>query len=100
MAACGGGGEGAIDTLPPIRTTTTSSTTTTTPDSRRHFYEVKPGDNLSEIARSYQVPRSEIVKLNGLSNNGELLQVGQIIEIPTDVVLDDTLPPPTESTDP
>jgi LysM repeat protein len=33
------------------------------------------------------VPASEIVKLNNLPDNGNLIQVGQLLEIPTDVVL-------------
>lgn len=96
--ACGAGSDDAAGTLPPIRTTTTTSTTTTTPDSRRIFYEVQAGDNLSDIARRYQVPRAEIVTLNGLENNGEVIQVGQTLEIPNDMRLDMTLPPDPEAT--
>jgi len=91
--ACGADSGAGAGTLPPIRTTTTTSTTTTTPDSRRIFYEVKSGDNLSDIARSYQVPPQQIVVLNGLTDGGQTLQVGQVLEIPNDVRLDLTLPP-------
>ena len=91
VAACGAESGDALDTLPPIRTTTTISTTTTTPDMRRIFYEVKSGDYLSDIARRYKVTVSSIMELNGLST--DVLQVGQELEIPNDLRLDDTLPP-------
>lgn len=90
--ACGSSDGSAIETLPPIRTTSTIATTSTSIDTRRRFYEVKAGDNLAEIARRFAVPRGEIVKLNNLLNDGSLLQVGQILEIPTDIVLIDDLP--------
>jgi LysM repeat protein len=98
---CGSSDGDAFDQLPPIRTTTSSSTTTTLVDDRRKFYEVRAGDNLAEIARSFQVPRSEIVKINRLPNNGEIIQIGQILEIPTNVVLVASLPTidPTATTE-
>ena len=95
---CGSSEGAAFDTLPPIRTTTSTSTTTTLVDDRRMFYEVKAGDNLAEIARRFQVPKSEIVRINRLLNNGEIIQIGQILEIPTDVVLVDELPTPISTT--
>ena len=99
VPACGPSASGAAETLPPIRTTTSTTTTTTTPDSRRKFYEVKPGDNLAVIARSFDVPATEIVKLNQLLDGGETLQIGQILEIPQDVVMVETLPTePSSST--
>ena len=75
---------------------------TTTPDSRRRFYEVKPGDNLAVIARSFDVPASEIVRINQLVDGGETLQIGQILEIPTDVVMVESLPtdPPSSTSEP
>ena len=102
MTACGPTASGAAETLPPIRTTTSTSTTTTTPDDRRRFYEVKRGDNLAVIARSFDVPPSEIVRLNHLTDGGQTLQIGQVLEIPTDVVMVYDLPtePPTSSSEP
>jgi hypothetical protein len=94
VAGCGSSQGDAFDTLPPIRTTTSTTTSTTLVDARRRFYEVKSGDNLAEIARSFQVPRSEIVRINRLPNDGEIIQIGQVLEIPTDVVLIDSLPTP------
>jgi hypothetical protein len=94
---CGSSEDDAFDTLPPIRTTTSTTTSTTLVDDRRKFYEVQPGDNLAEIARSFEVPRSEIVRINRLQNNGEIIQIGQILEIPTDVILVDSLPIPSSS---
>jgi LysM repeat protein len=98
VVACATEDGSALDTLPPMRTTTTSSTTTTSIDDRRRFYEVKQGDNLALIASSFAVPASEIVKLNDLPGGGQLLQIGQILEIPQDVVLIEELPTPPEST--
>ncbi len=101
VAACGSDEGGALDTLPAIRTTTSTTTTSTVPDDRRKFYEVKAGDNIADIARSFQVPRSEIVRINNLPDDGQIIQIGQILEIPTDVVLVDELPEPgsTSSTE-
>ena len=91
-AGCGSSESDAFDQLPPIRTTTSTSTTTTLVDDRRKFYEVQPGDNLAEIARSFKVPASELIRINGLAEDGAVIQIGQILEIPTDVLLLSTLP--------
>lgn len=102
IAGCGDEPSGSAGTLPPIKTTTSTTTTTTEPDNRRRFYEVKPGDNLAEIARSFEVPPGEIVRLNNLADGGETLQIGQILEIPRDVVLVESLPtePPSSTSEP
>ncbi len=96
-AGCGPADGDAFDTLPPIRTTTSTTTTTTLADSRRIFYVVKQGDNLSDIAKRYQVTRQSIVDLNRLPNNGEVIQIDQELEIPNDIRIDDTLPPLPDS---
>jgi LysM repeat protein len=96
--SCGAEPSGAAETLPPILTTTSTTTTTTTPDGRRRFYEVKAGDNIAEIARSFDVPPSEIARLNRLTDGGQTIQIGQVLEIP-DVVLIESLPTePSSST--
>ncbi len=97
VAGCGSPDGGAIETLPPIKTTTSTTTTTTTPDSRRKFYEVKSGDTVGDIASSFEVPTAEIVKLNNLTNGGSDIDVGQILEIPTGIVLIDELPTTTST---
>lgn len=81
-----------METLPAIRTTTSTTTTTIDPDGDRMFWEVRAGDTLQNIADSFQVPLSEIVKLNELPDNGNNLDIGQIIEIPRDVVIVTELP--------
>ncbi len=97
VAGCGSPDGSAIETLPPIKTTTSTTTTTTTPDSRRKFYEVKSGDTVGNIAGSFEVPTAEIVKLNNLTNGGSDIDVGQILEIPTGIVLIDELPTTTST---
>ena len=54
------------------------------------------------IAHSFDVPASEIVRLNHLLDGGETLQIGQILEIPTDVVMVESLPtePPSSTSEP
>ncbi len=98
VAGCGSPDGSAIETLPPIKTTTSTTTTTTTPDSRRKFYEVKSGDTVGDIASSFEVPTAEIVKLNNLTNGGSDIDVGQILEIPTGIILIDELPTTSTST--
>lgn len=64
LGACGAGQSASMGSLPPIRTTTTSSTTTTLFDETIQLYTVKPGDNLSLIAKSFQVPLSFLIEAN------------------------------------
>lgn len=96
LAACGDQLDAAVDTLPPMRTTTTTTSLPDSPDTRRKFYEVQAGDNVNDIARRAQVPAQEIIRLNNLPENG-YLQVGQIIELPADMVLIEELPDPPET---
>jgi len=86
-AACGSEPGDAADTLPQIATTSTTSTTTTVPDDRRKFYEVESGDRLADIADRYCVTPQQIADMNGLEDEGNYLEVGQILELPIDVVL-------------
>jgi LysM repeat protein len=97
VAGCGSPDGSAIETLPPIKTTTSTTTTTTTPDSRRIFYEVKSGDTVGNIADSFEVTRALIVELNNLSNDGNDIDVGQVLEIPNDVRLVADLPTTTST---
>ena len=98
LASCGGDDDGAIETLPPIRTTTSAPTTTsTTISADRQFYEIKSGETLSIIARRFEVPLTAIIELNGLANPDDI-QAGQVIEIPTGVVLVTELPEPAAET--
>lgn len=89
--SCGSEASSAIETLPPIRTTTSTSTTTTTIDPRGIIYIVQPGDNVNEIAKSYQVTAARIIELNGLPDDGEI-HPGQELEIPN-IRVDTTRPP-------
>lgn len=87
VPACGVEPGDAAETLPAIKTTTTTSTSTTTPDSRRKFYEVQAGDSLATIADKYCVTAGVIAELNQLEDEGNYLEVGQILELPTDIVV-------------
>jgi LysM repeat protein len=96
VAACGSEAASGVETLPPIRTTTSTSTTTTTTDPRGVVYIVQPGDNVSDIARDYQVTAQMIITLNGLPADGEI-QPGQELQIPN-IRVDTTRPTIAEST--
>ena len=81
LAACGES-EGALTTLPPIRsTTTTSSTTTTTLVSQRQFHEVQSGETLSVIAERYGVSVAALVDLNRITDP-DRIEAGVTLEIP------------------
>jgi LysM repeat protein len=98
VAACGSDdGVNADDALPPIRTTTTTTTTSTTINTNRIYYEIKPGETLSIIAESFNVPVQAIVELNGIANPDDV-PAGVTIEIPTGVVLVSNLPSTTTPT--
>jgi len=81
MSSCGEG-DGALTTLPPIRTTTTtSSTTTTTAAPQPRFYVIQRGETLSIIAERFGVTVASIVDLNGITNP-DRVEAGVTIEIP------------------
>lgn len=89
--ACAGDDDDSGGTLPPIVTTTTTTTVVVTTTGMQRFYEIRRGDTLGNIARAYNVTVQSIVDLNGLENPDDI-QAGQVIEIPSGVVLDATLP--------
>jgi len=64
LAACGAEEPSSIGTLPPIRTTSTTSTSTTLFDQTIQLYTVKRGENLSLIARSFEVPLQFLIDAN------------------------------------
>jgi murein DD-endopeptidase MepM/ murein hydrolase activator NlpD len=45
------------------------------------YYQVKSGDNLDSICKSYRVNRDEVKEINGI-NNADLLTVGKKIYLP------------------
>lgn len=51
------------------------------PDEEFTLYEVRPGDNLYRIARSFKVDVNQMVRINGIVNP-ELIRVGQKLKIP------------------
>ncbi|RAP73888.1 LysM peptidoglycan-binding domain-containing protein [Paenibacillus montanisoli] len=57
----------------------------------RNLYDIKPGDTLWEIARTYRTTVDELKRINGLQT--DLLQVGQRLRVPImyEVVSGDTL---------
>ncbi|MCA9838352.1 MAG: M23 family metallopeptidase [Trueperaceae bacterium] len=61
--------------------------------SAQSTYQVKAGDSLSAIARAYQVSLNDLITLNELANP-DLLEVGQLLLIPSIVDLSSPLPSP------
>lgn len=99
VAACGTTDEASRETLPPLITTTsTTEPVVTDPNAgKTEFYEIKSGDSIGKIAAAFGVPSTEIIRINNIENP-ELIQVGQIIQIPTDIVLVESLPEITTTT--
>jgi LysM repeat protein len=62
-------------------TTTTTSTTTTTVYQAPIFYAIQPGDNLFQIAQTFNVDMSALMSLNGITNP-DRIEAGQILEMP------------------
>jgi LysM repeat protein len=82
LSSCGRE-DGALTTLPPIRTTTTtSSTTTTTAAAQPRYYVIQRGETLSIIAERFGVTVAAIVDLNKITNP-DRIEAGVTIEIPT-----------------
>ena len=93
-ASCGDDGVSS-GTLPPIVTVSTTTTIVVTTTTVQLYYTVKRGDTLGKIAKAFQVRIADLMALNGIPNADDI-QAGQELQIPTGVVVVDTLPtPPT-----
>ena len=98
IGGCGGDEGSALDTLPPIRTTTSTTSTTVAVDERIRLYVVKEGENLSMIARAFEVPLDTLIDYNADEiGDPNTVQPGTTLEIPP-VILFDELPTPSSST--
>ena len=71
----------ASQTVEAPETTTTTTTTTTTVYQAPTFYVIQRGDNLFQIARTFNVDMSALMRLNGISNP-DRIEAGQILEMP------------------
>ena len=99
VVACGGESTEGIGTLPPIRTTTTSSTTTTIFDETIQLYTVKRGENLSLIARSFEVPLEFLIEANDdVIDDPNNVPPGVTLKIPPYRIVDE-LPTPSSTTE-
>ncbi len=97
--ACGGESTEGLGTLPPIRTTTTSSTTTTLFDETIELYTVKRGENLSLIARSFEVPLQFLIDANeDVIDDPNNVPPGVTLKIPPYRIIDE-LPTPSSTTE-
>jgi len=100
LAACGSDEPQAFETLPPIRTTTSTSTTTSIVDERIRLYTVKRGENLSLIARSFDVPLQFLLDANeDQIDDPNNVPPGVTLRIPPYVIVDE-LPTPSTTEDP
>ncbi len=87
-------------TLPPIVTTTMPPTTTLPPPTTQpQFYEVQPGDTLTEIAVAYGLPIPAIMQINNITNQDAIF-AGQILQLPNaaDIVANSLPPTPGQTT--
>jgi len=80
-------------TLPPIQTTTTSATTIPPTTTQPRFYEIQPGDTLTEIAAAYGLPILAIMEMNGIADQNTIF-AGQILELPVAAEIVATSLPP------
>ena len=68
---------------PMPETDAPTSTTTTPSEPRTRTYKVKPGDNLTRLARNAGTTPAELARLNGVGEKEFAnLKVGQIIKLP------------------
>ena len=87
-------------TLPPIVTTTMAPTTTLPPPTTQpQFYEVQPGDTLTEIAVAYGLPIPAIMQINNITDQNAIF-AGQILQLPNaaDIVANSLPPVPGQTT--
>lgn len=99
LVACGADDSASIGTLPPIRTTSTTSTTTTLYDATIQLYTVKRGENLSLIARSFEVPLQFLIDANeDQISDPNNVPPGVTLKIPPYRIVDE-LPTTTSTTD-
>ena len=99
-AGCSGEDDPAARaTLPPIATTTTIATTTVPPTTQPRFYEIQPGDTLTEIAAAYGLPILAIMEQNGITYQNKIF-AGQILELPIAAEIVATSLPPVPAATP
>ena len=97
-SACGSDGSSTAATLPAIiATSTTSSTIPTSTTVVVTYYVIQPGDRLGNIAESFGVTVDAIMQLNGITDPDKI-DAGDQLEIPTGIVVTNTLPPLTATT--
>ena len=94
-AACRDNGASSA-TLPPIVTISTTTTLIITTTTVQKFYTVQRGDTLFKIAKAFQVRLADLQALNGITNP-DAIQAGQTLQIPTGVVVYNTLPTPVST---
>lgn len=84
--ACGGDGDAASATLPPIATTTsTTILVTTTTEYVPITYEIQSGDSLKGIAEQFGVDMAKLQILNGITNP-DAIEAGAVLQIPPPTV--------------
>lgn len=54
-------------------------------EKKENTYIVKKGDNLTKIAKNYNITVNELVTINKI-NNRNLIYVGQVLKLPSDVI--------------
>jgi LysM repeat protein len=86
-------------TLAAIQTTTTVATTVPPTTTQPRFYEVQPGDTLTEIASAFGLPIPAIMEKNNIVNPDQIF-AGQILELPQASEIVVTSLPPVTTTPP
>lgn len=83
LAACGGGDEKGIDTLPLVTspTTATPPSIATTIPPELEYYTIQQGDTLYGIAQSFGVTVDALIAFNGIADP-DAIEAGQKLAIP------------------